>query len=598
MNILNPLGFLALLGIPAVIAMYLLKQKYEQKEISSIELWMQALTLTKSQKPWQKLKKNILMFLQIATIALLAFVLSEPFLTGGKEAQNYILVLDQSMSMQAKDEKPSRFDAAKERMKQFVLDASPNSNLSLIVLGSEPYLAVNNSSDKKTIINAISSISVTNSGVDIESFHSLLDLQREQTKSNVVIFTDSNNSLKDIGAEIVSFGGAAENFGVTLLSHISDQNGITALVKVKNFGQQSATRTVTLYQDEAIFDIQEISLAPGESKDVTFSGIDSEGKKLTARLTPNDLLEADDVCFDTVNSQKKQRALLFSERNIFVEKVLGILPNVEVIKGKTDEMENLNGYGLYIFDGVLPQQLPTDGHLLIFQPPIGNQFIKTEAAVSVSSINKGQSPLLQFISEIDFAVSNSNKLTLPEWGEMIFQSPETPLVVAGEIGSQKAVIFGFDLHQSDLPLSKEFPILMYNMIGWFFPSSVSGINKVSADSAVIFDISPEANLVEILNSEGKKIKLAPPFPLEAFTETNVPGIYTLEQKNAEGFTLSDSFAVNVVTEGESELSGMEELKEEILLQTGFRSGRSLKNLLLLLLLILLGAEWWVNCRDN
>ena len=57
------LGGLALLAVPIILLMYLLKQKYKEKQVPSLYLWEKVLTQTKAQEPWQKLRKNLLMFL-------------------------------------------------------------------------------------------------------------------------------------------------------------------------------------------------------------------------------------------------------------------------------------------------------------------------------------------------------------------------------------------------------------------------------------------------------------------------------------------------------------------------------------------------------
>ena len=76
------LGLLALLAVPIILLMYLLKQKYKEKQVPSLYLWEKVLTQTKAQEPWQKLRKNLLMFLQIAAALLLARSLSHGKNTG------------------------------------------------------------------------------------------------------------------------------------------------------------------------------------------------------------------------------------------------------------------------------------------------------------------------------------------------------------------------------------------------------------------------------------------------------------------------------------------------------------------------------------
>jgi Aerotolerance regulator N-terminal. len=74
-----PWGLLALLAVPVIILLYLLKQKHEEYIMSSLYLWQTALQDAEANTPWQKLKRNILMLLQIAAVILLALTLSGAF---------------------------------------------------------------------------------------------------------------------------------------------------------------------------------------------------------------------------------------------------------------------------------------------------------------------------------------------------------------------------------------------------------------------------------------------------------------------------------------------------------------------------------------
>ena len=84
MNFLNPLGFIALLSVPAIILLYILKQKYKTYEVGSMALWEKVLVQSDGHKWRQKLKKNLLMFLQIAVALLLTAALARPFIEIGR----------------------------------------------------------------------------------------------------------------------------------------------------------------------------------------------------------------------------------------------------------------------------------------------------------------------------------------------------------------------------------------------------------------------------------------------------------------------------------------------------------------------------------
>ena len=95
-----PLALLAL--VPVIIFMYLLKQKSEKKEVPSLFLWRETYHNIEANTPWEKLKKNWLMILQIIIFCVLIFALMSPFLAGcGRNSDHVVVVVDNSASMNA-----------------------------------------------------------------------------------------------------------------------------------------------------------------------------------------------------------------------------------------------------------------------------------------------------------------------------------------------------------------------------------------------------------------------------------------------------------------------------------------------------------------
>ncbi|HEX9061115.1 MAG TPA: BatA domain-containing protein, partial [Clostridia bacterium] len=83
MTLNSPWSLLFLLTVPAIIVLYILKQKNQEYSISSIRLWDEVLKDIEANSPWQKLRKNLLMILQIIAMIFLVFALSGPFLDFG-----------------------------------------------------------------------------------------------------------------------------------------------------------------------------------------------------------------------------------------------------------------------------------------------------------------------------------------------------------------------------------------------------------------------------------------------------------------------------------------------------------------------------------
>ena len=78
MQFLTPLAFLlASLAIP-IILLYMLKLRRKQIQVSSTLLWVQLLRDQQANAPWQKLRRNLLLILQLLILAALVVALARP----------------------------------------------------------------------------------------------------------------------------------------------------------------------------------------------------------------------------------------------------------------------------------------------------------------------------------------------------------------------------------------------------------------------------------------------------------------------------------------------------------------------------------------
>src|SRR4029453_18022899 len=95
MNFLEPIAFWFALSLPVVIVFYLLKRKRVVKLVSSTLLWQKFLAETQASAPFQKLRKNWLLMLQILLLILAVLALSRPFFaTKAKPGELRVVILD------------------------------------------------------------------------------------------------------------------------------------------------------------------------------------------------------------------------------------------------------------------------------------------------------------------------------------------------------------------------------------------------------------------------------------------------------------------------------------------------------------------------
>ena len=110
------IGLFLLLGLLAgpIILLYMLRLRRREMMVSSTMLWQKLLRDREANAPWQRLRRNLLLFLQLLILACLVFALARPYIPVPTVATgNVVVLLDASASMQSTDETPTRFEKAR-----------------------------------------------------------------------------------------------------------------------------------------------------------------------------------------------------------------------------------------------------------------------------------------------------------------------------------------------------------------------------------------------------------------------------------------------------------------------------------------------------
>ena len=598
MQFLHPILGLATLagGVSLIVLMYLLKQKYKEKQIPSLFLWDKVFVQTKAMQPWQKLKKSLLLFLQLAAAALLALAISGPFVASDMQSQNYVLALDCSLSMQATDESPTRFAAAKKDIQRMVEQAAPTASFSLVILTDQPYLAVSDG-EKSRLLRLLEEAQPTAGSVDWEKASQIMTAECEKLDAQAALYTDQYGNLEALSPIEEVYGMSAENSAVTMLSHRIQDDGLYVMTQVHHFGENNVEKQVTLYTDGVAFDTQTVQLSANADTSVVFQAVPQEAKTLEVRLSPEDVLPLDDARYEGLAVSDTQKVLLVGTGNVFLEKALALQPKVQVYTTQSAEEQELSGYGLYIFDGVMPDTLPTDGHILFLQPSQEQSLIQVGETRTFSDTVRGvDDTLLENTGGISFALQEGTPL-FADWGQTFLRAEGQTLGLYGEYNGQKIAALGFDLHKSDFPLQAGFPILLYDLIEWYFPENAAGLSQAEAGQTVSFDLQPSTQQAVVQTAAGTEIAIAPPFPAQVLTDTKTAGLYLLRETDASGAVRETPFGVNPKTLEESDLREQGEAGTQAQEVKTIRAGRSIAGLALLLFLVVLLIEWRVNCRE-
>lgn len=599
MTFYSPWAFLGLITIPIIIILYLLKQRHKDYTVSSLFLWEEVLKDLEANAPWQKLKKNLLMFLQIIAALLLVFALAKPFLNaGGSNAEHVIVALDTSLSMKATDVGESRFEAAKSKANELISNLKPGTMVTLISIGRSVNIEENLSSNRASLQDKLSRLKASNTISNLEDAESLIaSIIKQNPNSRVVVFGDRALSIPDANVEFLKISNNGDNFAITMMSHTKTDKGITVLTRISNFGAKDAQVPVSLYADGTVLDAKNVDIKKGETSNVYWNDVSSGVKLIEARIDTKDALEADNRAWNAVNDIKKYKAMLVSENNVFIEKVAALYSGIELYKTGFESSNEWKGYDLYIFDGFMPKKIPNDGNIMVFNPP-ANKLFEVQDTVESPAVEAMDENIFKYVEGFEFSIGKTKLLKVPSWGKEILGTKSGSAAFTGVYDNKRVMVFGFDVHNTDIPLTPAFPIIMANSLDWLLPDSINNAENVYAGEGIEFNIGPKTQEAYIKKPSGEKIRIAPPFPVKIFDDTFEPGMYTLMQKTEKG-EQEFYFTVNVPSQSESNLAKSEDI-ENISTKAGEKSsqkpvntGKNLQPVLLWLILIVLLIEWWV-----
>ena len=595
MGFFNIIGLMALIGVPVIIILHMLKRKQKDMIIPSTYLWERAVDTSVQSKPWQKLKKSLPLILQLTAAAALGLAAARPYISAFGEAYNYVIVMDSSMSMTASDMGGTRLEFSKERAKDIIGSASALSKITIIDAGDSPYVVYGPGTDKASAVSALESIKPTGGGIDRDTLDGLIASAAAKTDGGIYIFTDSGNNFSGLDANIFYAGNETANCAVTLAS-AADGN---ILANVRNYGENDERKTVTVYNGNMVLALSDVTVPAGSERSVIFENVYQGSGKFSVVISPGDVLEADDTFYLAVNEARTAKVLLVSEGNTFLENAFGLVDGVELYRMTPDTMETagLFGYDLYVFDGALPDVMPDDGGIFIIDPPEGNGYIPTGESRSLNCYSEGASELGGGDS-LSFIISEAKTVERPSWAVTECSADGVPLIMRGENGAQKVCVFAFDIHDSDLPLLKEFPVMIYNLSDWFMPGRLGNGSEAKCGQSLEINAPADAAKIEITDPDGNGRVIAPPFPASEYSDTPEPGFYTVYIENSDGETSETAIAVNALTDGESDLEALYGQDVEGSAGRASKGGASLTGILTILAAAALLAEWWVKYYGN
>ncbi len=574
LSFLTPLALaLAALAIP-IIMMYMLRLRRTEMAISSTFLWQQLVRDREANAPWQRLRFNWLLLLQLLILAALVLALARPFTTVKTiTTGRIVLLLDASASMQATDVEPDRFARARAIGLDLVDTLGADDTMTVIRVGEVPEVLAAASRDRLVLRNAIRGAEASGTSADWSAAITLAAAGAAGVDElKVVIVSDGGlpQDLPPIPGDVrfVPVGEDGQNLAISALAIAALPGEPPQLfARISNYGDQDAEVIMDLRLDGSavLFTARRYRVPARGYVDVFDIELPETFETLTAQLTlpsnspVEDHLAIDDRAYAVRERAGAGRVLLVSDGNIFLEQVFRSLRGVRLFHAVPGADLGGEPYDLYVLDGVLPDTLP-DGDLLLVNPPRGTDFFTLgDSGVPTTELSVHPGDLrVRNLGVFVEAVNVRSYRTVGDvaWGTVLVRAGNDPLVVAGEVGERQVVLMPFDARypNTDIVLQPAWPILMAELMAWFSPPRITDASaSLTPGAPLTVRFIEDADRAVIVRPDGDRSTLEPEASEVVFADTTQPGIYTVALQRAGETFKTEQFAVNLFDAAESRI---------------------------------------------
>ncbi len=620
MSFLTPLAFIGALLAGPIILLYMLRLRRREVLVSSTFLWEQVLQDNEANTPWQRLRRNLLLLLQLLILLFLVFALARPFITVPAVSTGQIaLLLDASASMNATDgtNERTRFAIAQEQALEIVNTMGDDDSMTVIRVADVPEVLSPQTQDRAALREAILGAQPATARSDWNAALTLAagTATADADDFSLVIVGDGGvgnaDDLPGVQGEIsyVPVGRSNGNVAITALAtRALGGNPPQLFAQVRNYGDTDAEVVFDLSVDGEIFEAERYDVPAGETVSIVSNALPQGFTVIEAGIVPasgsdtEDFLPDDNTAFAVSDGGGAVEALVISGGNVFVDRVLASLPTVTHITGTPEQGVPSRPFDLYVFDSYLPDTLP-NGDMLIINPP-RSPGIFTVGEANEATLNPEvvlDNEITTFLDVDNLNIRQFRPVTA-SWLEPLVTVEGGGVIYAGENNGRQVAVIAFALGDSDLPLQIAFPVLMNNLMDWYRPESVS-FTETNIRTGESLTVTPpaRADRVRVTKPNGDRREFDLSGGALIYGDTDQLGVYTVDVFNGSDTLQTAQFAVNLFDANESDISTRSQITlgstviteatdEEALGQREFWRWLALLALLVLML------EWFIYHR--
>jgi hypothetical protein len=636
----------------AIVSLYFLKLRRQPLEVPSTYLWSRTIEDLHVNSIWQRLRQNILLFLQLLAILLLVLALLRPGFRGSDlVGDRFIFLLDTSASMSATDVGSSRLEDAKKKAKRLIEQMKSRDVAMIMSSSNVSRVEQPETGDRRLLIRKLRKIKPTNRTSNIEealryvaalanpgrsSFEITDEQAPEAQPATVYILSDGKFQnipslfLGNLTPVYVPIGSEApKNVAVVEFSadrNVEQPDQTQAFARIENYSLDQVKTEISLRLNKRLIDAQEIELAaaddngPGVGR-IAFNLKNLEQGTLVAKLSVKDDLAVDNVAYAAVNPPRQARILMVTEGNeplilALTTSEAGKIANLSEVTTshlKSDEYRQaaLSGeYDLIIFDRCQPPVMPQCNTVFLGSMPLEKEWKRGEQLIQPLIVDYDEiHPLMQQVELGDVEVYRGFPLTPPAGAQALIDSDGgTLLAIAPRRGYEDAVMGmsfldvedGKTIVNTDWIIRRSFPVFMLNVVKYLGGSrGALGLKSIRPGETALLSTTVPTNEIQVTNPKGEQTKVHREGQnMFVYTKTAQTGAYKVREGGPS--SPEQGFAVNLFNSLESDILTREDLQlehEKIKGNTTIgKTRRELWKWVLVLVICVVMFEWYVYNR--
>lgn len=636
---------------PLIIMLYFLKLRRQPVQVPSTYLWQRTIEDLHVNSIWQRLRKNLLLLLQLIAVLLLILACLRPGVSGtGTLGARSIFLIDNSASMQATDVEGSRLRQAKDKVLKMI-DALGNKDAAMVIAFSNVAdVRQGFSSDRRRLREAIEGIQPTNRTTDLNEalraaaglanpgrtsqLEDLGDVQVADAMPAALYvvsdggFAQPQFELGNLSPEFLPIGSDEVN-NVAVLAFTAERNlekpeQVEAFGRIRNYGSAPVTVTASLSLNDQLVDASEVRIEADSESGASFQLNDVTDGRLKIELDISDDLALDNIAFAGLDPPRQLQVVLATAGNTPLETALSTsqaqsvatISTVTPDQLSTPEVQQLANSGkvdLFIYDRCAPAAMPSANTLFFGAVPPGDKWQASppKGPVFVIDINRAH-PIMQYVDMRSVQIVEASMLTVPTGATPLIRSDNGVLMAVAPREAFQDAVLGMGLVRpndegdggtapnTNWSIKAGFPVFFLNSLEYLGGAvSTSGSKTVQPGEPAVLSLASRYDKVKVVDPQKSQHEIdRAGTPQLIYNRTEEFGFYRVQPADADR-TLQ-LFTVNLFSERESNLNKPKEImlgEEKVeAAQAQEVVRREYWRWLLALALVVLTVEWVMYIR--